>query len=513
MAGGKIKIPPPYIEQETCPICMDNYKNPKILPCSHTMCQECLEKLLANGYRSEVLVCPICRKSHQVPDGGVEKFLPNYFVSTSSEQSVTTCHVCDNILSDFHKKSGRCSYCNGQMCAGCYKNHSHPENEIRGFQQEDEYSDGLDLDGSHRTTMHNLMMQLQGKAQSIITGSMRHSFQCEQQQAPQQTKITRILATNDNKLWILVGNGPFIIKYDYKGVELDRKFVDGILLDIALHHDGYLLMILENYNSVMSYNESQIREYVSAAESLCPRRILMLPTGFLLVTAVNLTSDQRNHVILVYNTQGSIINTIQCHQQSVPFGPIISLACNRKDLHICIVDDKQHCVLFLREGSSPLCYTRPNGFPTRNRGGGITDPRYRGFRPKCLSCDSKGNVYVYDDASGMIHVLNSSAKLLGLVLTNDEELSGNPNSITIDNQDRLVIGDELSGKVRIYEIDANYNNLGQVEEDTGAFFASLQQRLNNGGDGVVQELADLSNSMNFNPDSLMNLVLDGHDSH
>ncbi|XP_033729992.1 uncharacterized protein LOC117319265 [Pecten maximus] len=493
-------------EPEVCTICMDTYKNPKILPCSHTMCQECLEKMIASGYRSDVLVCPICRKQHQVPEGGVGKFMPNYFVSTSSEHSIT-CHVCEIILSDFQKKSGRCSYCNGQMCAPCYKNHRHPENEVRGFQQEDEYSDGLNLDGSHRNTMHNLMMQLQGRAQSILTGSMVHSFQCEQQQE-QQTRISRIVVTEDNKLWILVGKGPFIIKYDSKGLELDRKFVDGILLDIALHKDGSLLMIIENYHSVMCYTESQIREYVSAVDSLSPQRILMLPSGFLFVSAVNLTSDQRQNVILVYNTQGSIINTIECDQQGMAFGPITSLASNLKHGHICIVDEKRQCVFFLREGLFPLIYTRPNGFPTRNRGGGFSNPRYRGFRPKSLTCDSKGNVFVYDDASGMIHVLNSSAKLLGFVLTNDEELSGDPSCITIDNTDRLVIGDNTSGKVRIYDIDANYNNLGQIEEDAGSFFASIQQRINDAGDGVVQELADISSQISVNPDTLMNLVLD-----
>ncbi|XP_060070796.1 uncharacterized protein LOC132550722 [Ylistrum balloti] len=495
----------PFTEPEVCGICMDTYKNPKILPCSHTMCQQCLERMLASGYRSDVLVCPICRQHHQVPEGGVEKFMPNYFVPASSMESVT-CNVCDAILSDFQKKSGRCSYCDGQMCAHCYQKHSHPENEIRGFQQEDEYSDGLDLDGSHRNTMRNLMMQLQGRTQSIQTGSMINTFLCEQQLTP-PVKITSIVVTNDNKMWVLVGNGPFIIKYDSKGIEHDRKFVDGRLLDIALHKDGSLLMVLEGYHSVMLHTESEIQEYVNTTESLRPQCILVLPSGFLFVTAVNLTSVQQEHVILVYNCEGSIINTIQSYQGGVPYGRITSLACNVKHGHICITDDKRQCVLFLREGLSPLSYTRSDGFPTRNRGGGFSDPRYRGFKPKSSTCDSKGNVFVYDDASGLIHVLNSSAKLSGIVLTNDEELSGNPNCITIDNQDRLLVGDELSGKIRIYDIEANYNNLGQIDENAGAFFASIQQRLSDAGENGIQELVDISAQINMNPDTLMNFVL------
>ena len=53
-----------------CPICFDQYINPKILPCSHTFCLRCLIP------SNRKIKCPICRAEHLVPSAGtcVRKF-------------------------------------------------------------------------------------------------------------------------------------------------------------------------------------------------------------------------------------------------------------------------------------------------------------------------------------------------------------------------------------------------------------------------------------------------------
>lgn len=497
--------------ENTCPICMDNYRNPKLLPCTHTICQTCLENILASGYKSDLLVCPICRKENHVPEKGAVMFMPNYFVSTSSQELDSTCNVCEAVLSDYQKKFGRCSYCNGQMCQRCYSKHRHPENEVRHFQrmasQEDERDDGIVMDGSHRQIMHNIMAQLQGQAQSLYAGKILTSFQCEQQPG-QHVQVTKILPTKDDKMWIVTGKGPFIVKHDIRGTELERKYVEGNILDIALHKDGFLLMVLENYHSIMSYEGTVISEYVSTSEHFSPRYIYMLPNGFLLVAAINENSSRDENILILFNPERCVVDTIQCHQRGVPYGSIVSLASNLKHGQICIADKMRQCIFLLREGAEPLKYTKPIHFPTRNRGGDIMDPRYRGFQPRSVTCDSKGNVFVYDNASGMIHVLSSKAKLIGVVVPNDEELSGNPYCIAIDSQDRLFVGDEKSGKVRIYEIDACYNNLGQTSVDTGAIFESMSRTLRgDAGGGGIEELVNISHEINMNPNVLLNAVL------
>ena len=64
-----------------CPVCMEIYTKegnrcPKLLPCTHTVCVQCLRKLL---YKCQVQ-CPECRLRHQVPPQGVPAFPTNRYV-------------------------------------------------------------------------------------------------------------------------------------------------------------------------------------------------------------------------------------------------------------------------------------------------------------------------------------------------------------------------------------------------------------------------------------------------
>ena len=59
----------------TCPICLDRFRNPKLLPCQHTFCGEpCMEGLV--DYARRQIKCPECRAEHRLPYQGVQTF-PN----------------------------------------------------------------------------------------------------------------------------------------------------------------------------------------------------------------------------------------------------------------------------------------------------------------------------------------------------------------------------------------------------------------------------------------------------
>ena len=50
------------LEKElTCPICFNLFEEPKVLPCQHNFCGDCIEGLLQRNERVYKLECPICR--------------------------------------------------------------------------------------------------------------------------------------------------------------------------------------------------------------------------------------------------------------------------------------------------------------------------------------------------------------------------------------------------------------------------------------------------------------------
>ena len=59
-----------------CPSCKQLFKNPKYLPCYHSYCEECLEKM----QEYSMITCLKCRNETIVPAGGVKDLPSNYFI-------------------------------------------------------------------------------------------------------------------------------------------------------------------------------------------------------------------------------------------------------------------------------------------------------------------------------------------------------------------------------------------------------------------------------------------------
>lgn len=66
----------------TCPICLDKFRIPKLLPCMHTFClTPCLTSLVDPRARS--LKCPECRREHTIPAGSSNIFYSEQSISRS----------------------------------------------------------------------------------------------------------------------------------------------------------------------------------------------------------------------------------------------------------------------------------------------------------------------------------------------------------------------------------------------------------------------------------------------
>ena len=54
-----------------CPICQDDIKDPRLLPCIHTFCLECLERYCKDKLPGDDAPCPECRQEFRIPKVGV----------------------------------------------------------------------------------------------------------------------------------------------------------------------------------------------------------------------------------------------------------------------------------------------------------------------------------------------------------------------------------------------------------------------------------------------------------
>ena len=70
------------LEREiTCGICQEHYTDPKILPCLHYYCKQCVLRLALRTGTGKPFSCPDCRYEATLPEGGVDELKTAFFVN------------------------------------------------------------------------------------------------------------------------------------------------------------------------------------------------------------------------------------------------------------------------------------------------------------------------------------------------------------------------------------------------------------------------------------------------
>lgn len=64
-------------EEYLCPICLEEFCEPKILPCLHNLCLKCVEDLAKSGTENRPHRCPLCRSNFRLPNGGPKNLPTN----------------------------------------------------------------------------------------------------------------------------------------------------------------------------------------------------------------------------------------------------------------------------------------------------------------------------------------------------------------------------------------------------------------------------------------------------
>ncbi|CAH1787173.1 unnamed protein product, partial [Owenia fusiformis] len=113
-----------------CKLCNQTLRSPRILPCMHIYCVECLDKLVEDGQRGFQLKCPGCREEHMIPEGGVKNFkisliqddTSSKLFETFHQDGKPTCAVC--AIQNIDKIARvMCINCSKVLCAKCRQLH------------------------------------------------------------------------------------------------------------------------------------------------------------------------------------------------------------------------------------------------------------------------------------------------------------------------------------------------------------------------------------------------------
>ncbi|XP_078656569.1 tripartite motif-containing protein 3-like [Branchiostoma floridae x Branchiostoma belcheri] len=124
--ASKFPTPEDFDEQFlTCAICMLNYRDPKILPCLHSFCRECLQDWAT---KQQPLECPTCREPVSLPDQGVDGLRTNFYVNNLLDFAAVKkvagpgvpCQVCEG---GQEQNKSWCADCGMLLCGSCIDMH------------------------------------------------------------------------------------------------------------------------------------------------------------------------------------------------------------------------------------------------------------------------------------------------------------------------------------------------------------------------------------------------------
>ena len=135
-------------DQLTCAICLDAFKDPKLLQCFHVYCKDCLQRLVVTDRQGQLfLCCPTCRQSTLLPPAtNVSDLQPAFYIhhlfeiqdalEKVKEPKKVMCGKCTKAQ---QPATSYCRDCGEFICAMCTTIHSHwddfAEHEVVALEQ------------------------------------------------------------------------------------------------------------------------------------------------------------------------------------------------------------------------------------------------------------------------------------------------------------------------------------------------------------------------------------------
>ncbi|KAH7711227.1 Protein TAM-1 [Aphelenchoides avenae] len=87
-----------------CPVCLDVFDEPKLLICGHTVCQKCVDKIVAaqqtaaharQGRDGSCIKCPECTKETEIPPDGLPTNYRLVDLVCRAQNSLVDAHACN----------------------------------------------------------------------------------------------------------------------------------------------------------------------------------------------------------------------------------------------------------------------------------------------------------------------------------------------------------------------------------------------------------------------------------
>ncbi|XP_052816216.1 E3 ubiquitin-protein ligase TRIM71-like [Mya arenaria] len=117
-----------------CPLCRDQFRDPRVLPCLHSFCKDCLERCHHDQGLNDSFACPSCKQPGSLNSGGIEGIPSSIFISNILDVMVSQDEYengeinanfgdCFCNCSEGSRATSLCKNCHEYLCDNCVKAH------------------------------------------------------------------------------------------------------------------------------------------------------------------------------------------------------------------------------------------------------------------------------------------------------------------------------------------------------------------------------------------------------
>ncbi|ESO92159.1 hypothetical protein LOTGIDRAFT_233213 [Lottia gigantea] len=179
-----------------CPICCDSFKTPKVLPCGHTFCEDCIDVNVCE--KTEKFLCLICGQRHKIAEGGAKMLTTNLVLITpkrtttvTDQPSSTEKPKCPN-----HSESEvdyYCTDCRLGMCSRCALN-DHKDHETLDVNSEETRAMTTEQLERSRRVIRNKIKELESLQATLAETSVKLQTMCDEACAEVERRTENTIA-------------------------------------------------------------------------------------------------------------------------------------------------------------------------------------------------------------------------------------------------------------------------------------------------------------------------------
>ncbi|XP_033731807.1 uncharacterized protein LOC117321499 [Pecten maximus] len=472
---------------DSCPICWDDFKEPKLLKCCHSFCCKCLRNYTRKNRGRSELTCPLCRQAWDIPDKGVDGFLTNYFIADTHVKQEAVLLPCCYCRKERVLKT--CSHCNQTMCSECAVDHREAlrlsgEDHLSVFECKDDNTIDSDSDENDSTDSGRRQQRRNSSTMaipfslSIALPPIRTNFKVEplstfviESDFPGSSErpfINCIYPVSEDECWIIPTAGPDLVRYTWEGERKQIIHLGGIITSLVFQPDGNFLISLWGDRSIVALlSDSMVRGF-SYTGDIHPHSLAAFPDGRVVFCGPSAKPAEKSDPekekttinegsLSILTKDGSLIREVR-HSRTVSiFENPAAVAVNPFNNSIAVADKGRGCVFLLSQHGE--IFSQYKGANRRHHFPFLLAPQEdTQFLPLNLCYNREGNLYILDASSRLIHVLNPDGEFLGMIAPGDIEEFSHPFSIAVDHKGRIWIGDESDHCVRVFKISHYVNH-------------------------------------------------------